>query len=157
MREILFIGKDSDGIWHEGFYCVLNSKSHRIYTGYAETDCGTYYPDFHTVIPETVCQYTGLTDKNGTKIFEGDILKYTRKKWHEPLSNKNNQDMVCFCEVYFDEKTHCFRFYHYEEDTKRCIGSGLLTFDDSRAEENIIEVIGNIFDNPELLKGGERE
>ena len=48
----IFKGKDSDGVWREGFYCVFNDEAHRIYTGYAETDCGEYYPDYYTVIPQ---------------------------------------------------------------------------------------------------------
>lgn len=72
----IFKGKDSDGIWHEGFYCVFNDEAHRIYTGYAETDCGEYYPDYYTVIPQTVRKCAGgITDKNGKVLFEGDIVK----------------------------------------------------------------------------------
>lgn len=63
------------GDWVEGYYTCFNGVEHRIYTGYAETDCGDYYPDWFSVIPETVGQYTGSTDIGDKKIFEGDIMK----------------------------------------------------------------------------------
>ena len=54
-REYIFRGKrwDTDE-WVEGYYVCLNGTQHRIYNGYAETDCGNYYPDWYEVIPETV-------------------------------------------------------------------------------------------------------
>lgn len=74
MREILFRGRRLDnGGWVEGFYVCLHdhkgNESHRIYTGYAETDCGYYYPEWFEVDPATVCRYTGLQDKEGTIVF----------------------------------------------------------------------------------------
>lgn len=134
MREILFRGKDTDGVWHEGFYCVLNDKSHRIYTGYAEIDCGTYYPDFCTVIPESIGQYTGLTDKNGTRIFEHDIVRRTCVNKNFDYIVKYNNNLAEF-ELDFIKTDSCLAMFHSVAG----------------------EVIGNIHDNPELLKGGAEE
>ena len=123
MREILFRGRDTDGVWHEGFYCVFNGKSHRIYTGYAETDCGDYYPDYFEVDPETVGQYIGVTDKNDKEIFEGDIVK----------SYNGHIGWVEFCSSTFVKRCRCHIF-------KNAI----------HGDDQI--VIGNIYDNPELLR-----
>ena len=83
MKEILCRGKClNDEDWVEGFYVYLfdgkGHESHRIYTGYAETDCGDFYPDFYEVHPETVGRFTGQYDKNQKRIFEGHVVE---RKW----------------------------------------------------------------------------
>lgn len=135
MREILFRGKRTDnGEWVYGYYVCLNGKSHRIYTGYAETDCGSYYPDFYEVVPKSICEYTGLTDKNGIRIFEGDICQ---TKGYKLI------DETPFVIVWND-------FYSgwYWEDVKNANDTDMLT----KSVAELTEVIGNIHDNPELLK-----
>lgn len=120
---------DSDygdyGEWIEGFYVCFNEEEHRIYTGYAEKDCGEYYPDFVRVDPKTVRQYTGICDKNGNMIFEGDILK----------------GMGGLHRVYFDTSLACFEWAKINGNWEESF-SGF-------ADE--YEIIGNIHDNPELL------
>ena len=155
MKEILFRGKRADnGEWVEGFYMyyqvspIKGQQFHTITNGKLNW-CGLL--DKTNILPETVGQYTGLTDKNGKKIFEGDIIKYTRTKWNEPLHSDNGIDLVSFHEIYYDENEGSFKQRHYT-DKGNLIASGFLSsFIDVRADENIIEVVGNIYDNLELL------
>lgn len=138
MREILFrartISEDEymdSGEWIEGFYTCFNGDEHRIYTGYSETDCGDHYPDWFNVIPETVGQYTGLTDKNGKRIFDGDIVTGLF------LFGLSVNAVVTF-------KDGAFGLEWYRGNVK--------TFDAFTSICNVEhEVIGNIHDNPELM------
>ena len=119
MREILFRGKRVDnGEWLYGCYY------HCIGTAYGATFIVVNDFGFIEVIPHTVGQYTGLTDKNGVKIFEGDIVK-------------NSRDVGL---LYYKEKNSAFTVKGWEY--------GYWLWHDKED----IEVIGNIYDNPELLE-----
>lgn len=129
-REILFRGKRKDnGKWAFGDLLretdIFDKLITRIYESKAK---GTFIK--FEVDPTTVCQYTGLTDKNGRKIFEGDIVKVV-------------EDIE---EIYVVE---------FDEDIARYIftqnGSTMTDFADIYG--NDCEVIGNIYDNPELVEG----
>lgn len=126
MREILFRGKRTDnGEWAYGYVCRYG------WTGKENTYIVPNYASALysiEVISETVGQYTGLKDKNGTKIFEGDIVLL--KGYDEPY------------QVVFDES--CFQVY---SDSVRYAMDNFYDYE--------IEVIGNIYDNPELLGGKE--
>lgn len=129
-RKILFRGKRTDnGEWIEGLVARYNTIF----------DCANIVDDFESLVPvktETVGQYTGLTDKNGKKIFEGDIVKhYTH----------------CDIKEYSEDIGRVF----YYTETCRFLRTSKLFPDDcpeiySSCE---YEVIGNIYDNPELIGG----
>ena len=107
--------------------------------------------DIYTVHDNTIGQFTGLLDRNGKEIYEGDIVLWIRKKVH--IEGRPLQDFSDVCKIYYDEKK-CAFYFRYEMDCGACCG--VLDFNDDRAEISYIEVIGNIYDNPELLKGGSR-
>ena len=83
MREILFKAKRVDNNeWVEGFYVFTSNKYHQILTGKWSNETGSHYS--FEVHPETVCQFTGVLDKKGNKIFHGDIC--SSKYFNTPLS-----------------------------------------------------------------------
>ena len=129
MREILFRGKRKyNGEWVEGFYYKDLWSDNAHYIIYDGTD--------YEIIPETVGQYTGKTDKNGKNIFEGDIV-YCK-------SRLDNAIMVVIFE--------CGQFRMVLSENYRSYQTNSGFYDINCFDK---EVIGNIHDNPELLKGGE--
>lgn len=141
MEGMLFTGKRADnGEWVEGYYVCLNRKEHRIYTGYAETDCGDYYPEWHTVIPETIGRYTALQDKHNRRIFEGHIIKATT-----PDKTATGFFKIGIGEVEADGY-EVIEVYGEDRNGKR--GDMVV------GVSECYEIIGNIYDNPELLKEG---
>ena len=134
MREILFHGKRADnGEWVEGD--LLQTRYHSGHIEYQimpQTPVSSAVP----VISETVGQYTGLTDKNGKRIFEGDICKFKH------LGDANvGQIVFNYATATF---VMCFSIIvgaYGEKAVRRML---LSVFDD-------IKIIGNINDSPELL------
>ena len=131
MRTILFRGKRKyNGEWVEGFYYKDLWSDNAHYIIYDGTD--------YEVIPETVGQYTGKTDKNGKNIFEGDIV-YCK-------SRLDNAIMVVIFE--------CGQFRMVLSENYRSYQTNSGFYDINCFDK---EVIGNIYDTPELLKGEKRK
>ena len=134
MREILFRGKRVDnGEWVEGFY--VNVPEH-----YKQEMSGKSYIVsinnglFMEVVPETVSQYTGLTDKNGKKIFEGDIVECA---WYNAMVHIEYRKHL----IIFSRGSFCAEWY-----------IGQSKYDNDLHDTFERKVIGNIHDNPELLQ-----
>lgn len=128
MREILFRGKDIVGNWYAGNLAVIKRDFHNgtgtIKAGsYISNECGS--PFAYPIRPETVGQFTGLTDKTGKKIFEGDIV----------LTEGHSIGVIRYLS---DEALFAVNF-----------PSRLLSLRNATSE--YIEVIGNIYDNPPEL------
>lgn len=140
MREILFRGKRVDnGEWVEGFLVVVG-KWYYILTGKLDITKGVVAFEGFEVISETVGQFTGLTDKNGKPIYEGDIVHAVYKSNYIGVPDK------CFGDGVVE-----YRGSYYENASYRMnmIGEpGYRIFSSSLK----IRVIGNVFDNPELLE-----
>ena len=129
-RKIKFRGRDEQGEWQEG-HLLVQLGIHYILTPiwemyrneYVETDRSTK----HMVNACTVGQFTGMLDKNGNEIYEGDIVEYD---WYiigdKPAYRVKKQ-------VVFDDM-------------------GARVGDDRIRNCTNVEVVGNIYDNPELLK-----
>ena len=135
MREILFRGKRVDnGEWVEGFYVVIAGENHYIFTGRIDLTQGSIGCEYFKVDSKTVCRYTGLTDKNGVKIFEGDIVTYNK----EYGGKTREKGTVYWCDGAF--------WVENVQDEEDCGLLGALV-------KYQLEIIGNIHDNPGLLEG----
>lgn len=128
MREILFRGKDIlTGEWLYGdLIQSANEEDAKFIVPFTETNT-------RGIISETIGQFTGLCDKNGKKIFEGDIVKAVGSTLTAVVQ-------------YFPEEG-AFMLYCKERHFVDYLGT---------IEMSKIEIIGNVFDNPELLKDGDK-
>lgn len=153
MRDILFRAKDNgvlNGIWQYGSLDISNPDAPTIIRIDRHNN-----KMFIPILIETVGQYTGLTDKNGKKIFEGDIVEF----YFFDKGHKNTKTMF----IEWRDSGFCmrelFRDYRLADDFsiieekiftyRGDIRKGVYTTNNTY----FVEVIGNIYDNPELLKG----
>jgi uncharacterized phage protein (TIGR01671 family) len=142
MREILFRGKikgEETGVpefdWAFGNLVVEQSTGKMFIADMARLTNGTKINEVVIeVMPQTVGQFTGLCDKNGAKIFEGDVVSV--------------HDVLLRC----DERYHEFiGFVSFDRASFTIDGNDGMTH--YRWADYDVEVIGNIHDNPELLEG----
>lgn len=146
MREILFKAKRIDNSeWVEGFYfCMVHDDGrhvhHFIMPLGADLNLGTPIEKIQVEVDvNTICQYTELTDKSGNKIWENDIIKY-----------------------HFGEDTAVIRYGKYQncfDSQKACHVGFFVDWQDCKRKDlgywvGMIDcnVIGNIFDNADLIK-----
>lgn len=143
MREILFRGRRIDnGEWIEGFY--FQNPNPCAEDGKPVKHCISDLPPFGAeIIPETIGQYTGLKDKNGRRIFEGDVVAVVNSEFSAEARK--------YVEVYGKK-------YHVDMDEGRrgwwpfACGDGCGCCEDDTVNPCECVVIGNVHDQPELLK-----
>lgn len=138
-REILFKAKRIDnGEWVEGYYVYITNPLTEDGKPIRHLICNGTNIFNDLIDPVTLCQYTGLADKNGKKIWENDILKC--KKYI-------GGNFVDYCiEVGYVEMKHgAFGLHRIKNDAYYRPFKDWL-------EDYEYEVVGNIFDNPELLE-----
>lgn len=129
MREIKFRGKHKD---------ILGQECEWIYGSYLNPrdSCSAHFiadreiPGLTEVIPITVCQFTGLKDKNGTEIYEGDVVDVV------PILGIHFRGVVKF-----NSHISAFEVFREERGDSTCL-----------KDDFSIEILGNVFDNPELEK-----
>lgn len=129
MREIIFKAKKKDnGEWVEGCLVIDQSRLDIFKYRIQPIESGVLYAA--PINPDTLCQHTGLTDKNGKKIWENDIVDTFEESSKEFLRNV----------VKFEDG--CFKVFkkHY------------LSMHMDSYEKTDLKVVSNIFDNPELLE-----
>lgn len=134
MREILFRGKRTDtGEWVKG---LLARK------------CGKWYisnsgdPFAYNIKPKTICQYTGLKDKNGRKIWEGDIVKTFADEEEWCISK------IIFVDTSLGCGWHTTDIKSLSQYNNKLFEGVSFGSEDSKG----VKVVGNVFDNPELLE-----
>ena len=132
----LFRAKRLDnGQWVQGFICKKKYKSNKFYIScFHDKDDNE---QFFAIDPDTICQCTGLKDKNGNLIWENDVVGF----WDTYSTENGQAEMDCIGKVVWDDETISFQV------TNRLSAESYEVIDEC-------SVIGNIFDNPELLEVG---
>lgn len=151
MRELLFKGKaKGTGEWISGGYLqraeakYYFKKDQALIHRYIASDWTTYFGlpselTIHEVESSTICQYTGLTDKNGKKIFEGDIVRYGEICGEVKFGLHESNWQICKYNQGF--------YIEFPEESLYRKELGYW--------ENKVVVIGNIYDSPKLLEDKE--
>ena len=143
MRKILFKAKrTSRDEWVEGYLVGIDEETwfiaseDDILESYTD-DRGTYDGYMTVINPDTICQYTGLTDKNGNKIWENDVIKH--------YYNESDMTRIEVGVVLWNGDESRFENFRPVEKYAYNLSGSKCSY----------EVIGNIFDTPVLLKAGD--
>lgn len=145
-REILFKAKRIDnGEWVEGCIVIDQSRLDRFKYRIQPIESGVLYA--HPIDPDTLCQYTGLTDKNGKKIWENDILRYSYDYDGSPFLKDGEEIKYRAGAVFWSEWRGSWAVCG--RGNKKCTNNDVFKYN---RNPNRTKVIGNIFDNPELLE-----
>ncbi|EAC5366207.1 hypothetical protein B1N29_13245 [Listeria monocytogenes] len=136
MREIEFRGQNINGHWAHGNLAIIKEKLDRAEIGaYISNSAGA--PFAYQVRPETIGQYTGLKDKNGNKIFEGDIVRNINGEYsYIGIVNKD-------------------RYTFYIKGVAPKDNYDFADVSDTVTGKSSLIVIGNIHENPELSEVAE--
>lgn len=136
-REIKFRAQDFTHSWNYGFVAKGNESA----VIFPVADNGTVFLGVQIeVLPDTIGQYTGMHDKNGKEIYEGDIVTMMRRPEKRQRQELVRHVVTCFgvCDWSFESLAH-----------EVC---GLMMANQYDFNSYRFEVIGNIFDNPELAQ-----
>ena len=157
MRQILFKAKrKNNGEWVEGYYVshIVEGEMvhHFLLTGEAdlvETKDDELILNFYwkEIDPNTICQYTGLTNKNGQKIWENDILRYSYDYDGSPFLKDGEEIKYRVGAVFWSEWRGSWAVCG--RGNKKCTNNDVFKYN---RNPNRAEVIGNIFDNADLLE-----
>lgn len=156
-REIKFRGKSIRGVWvygdllHYTNPLLTSPNNHEaiIVTDYkSESD-----NKFKIIAPDTVGQYTGLKDKNGREIYEGDIVDVAVSPINYVGKDPTPYHRICVC-VYQKENAS-FIYERVGKNYKRKLSRNWKYKVMGSYDIQCVEIIGNIYDNSELMKGGE--
>lgn len=155
MREILFRGQRADnGEWDYGYYFFQRESTTDKKTHFIVRNTGFGFA-WRKVDFETVGQFTGLTDKNGKKIFEGDIVKYSDEEGYYPEEYTEFIGEIVFEKGAFGigcrEDLPIELDYWCANDNFVSLWEIYWNLNCCEYELPMLEIIGNIHDNPELL------
>ena len=154
--DVLCIAKRVDnGEWVEGYYVCISETYHYILTGNPVVEPGKIDVEHYKVIPETVGQYTGLTDKNGVSIFEGDIVKIVDFQIGKVVFECGAFGIVVLPRIdwdYLDSEiagiTGCDnRPYFCCNDNFISLWELMWNYNQEEDVCDVIEIIGNVHDN----------
>ena len=139
MREILFRGKRADnGKWTTGTPFFVKGRCKMIHAVAVHPDFldegNVYYSEGYPVIDDTIGQYTGLTDKNGTKIFEGDIVRFSLITGRSLVPQGLRQVTFSAGSFMIEDP------YSGDDETISRIAASVE-----------LEVVGNVHDNPDMI------
>ena len=147
MRDIKFRGKTENNIWKYG--SLLKDNPQKIYYIVDNEDGAG-----REVLEKTIGQYTGLKDKNGKEVYEGDIVEF-KDVGEEGYEYKEGFDFDNIAQVVYKNGIYTLSNFGETDNSYHATNST----DEERLEEVLrngnCKVVGNIYDNPELLERGE--